>query len=556
VLNKLLSNIKFRPKLTIQGFLLYSPISILGFPVSVLISNEDANKIQMFGYGLFLTIATFMIYQTLIFASNRFNRGIKTRLLVFIVIPIIAGGSRGLLFYWLVNKLNLIQPSDLLHRFISSLLTTIFWLYLANYLIGVSKNFLFQYQAALNQYLGNIEDEKQLVKISPQNAKALSELQLNLSASVEAYIDKNDPESFKKLSSALAAQINDQIRPLSRRIWIENLTEFPMVKYAQLFKDSLSTLVFSWRWFIFLIITLSFLGNLAIRGLYETFWRILPFAFVLFGLRFIYDRMINVRELSAFKFNLISLALFGFMPVVVSELFVNAIGYSGSWTATFLISPVVPVLMLALSFLHLTNQDRNMILGILKRSSPETLLNRPRAKNIEDASVASYLHNSLQSELLALSRQLEKAAENPDPTKSAALLQQVSSRVNRSIAEDFVRFAESPQERLVSVVNSWNGILEIQIKFQSDLLAVNSKAAYIVQTIEEVASNVSRYDNASTLIVTAEIKHSSIVLNFQSNGAGKLVKAKGLGSAWFNQVALAPWTIEKNSIGSLLIIEI
>ena len=53
-------------QLTTQGFLLFSPISILAFPVSVLIANPQANELGAFTYGIALTITTFVVYKALI----------------------------------------------------------------------------------------------------------------------------------------------------------------------------------------------------------------------------------------------------------------------------------------------------------------------------------------------------------------------------------------------------------------------------------------------------------------------------------------------------------
>ena len=244
------------------------------------------------------------------------------------------------------------------------------------------------------------------------------------------------------------------------------------------------------------------------------------------------------------------------IPVSVSEYFVQTIGFNGNWIATFAISPVAPVVIYILSLLRLAKQDRQMILNALEKSTVVEGSLLPSELVLERASIASYLHNTLQSELLALSRQLEVAASGDDPIRSAELLERVSSRVNRSIVEDFKQFSQSPLERLDLVISSWQGILDIKIDFPKELLADNRKHATIVQAIEEVATNISRYDVASELQVTADLTNGSVVLKFQSNGQGKLVKSRGIGSAWLSQIAVSEWSIEKNKTGTLLTIEI
>lgn len=556
MLDKLPGRLNFQPSLTTKGFLLYSPISILSFPVTILITNKDQSLWLMSFYGVLITILTYLVYLTLITLGRKFSASQANKILLFLIIPLLTGSARGGFFYCLVEIVDLQQPSNLLERVLSSTLTTIFWLYLANYLIGVSRNFLFKYQAALNQYLGSKTQQITATQLSEKTVKTLTDLQLNLSAAVERFADKSDPESFRKLSAVLTQQINDQIRPISRRIWIRNLSEFPVFKIDQLFKDALVSLDFSWRIFVTLISFLSLFSNLAVRSLSESALRTLTFLIVLLGIRMVQNLLNNRGGLNPLRINLIYLITYGLLPVLISEAMVEAAGYDGDWAATLLISPIAPVLMIVLSLLRLTAKDRSAILEILESSTGALSANQPAQEQIESASVASFLHNSLQSELLALSKKLAEAAENPDKNKAAALLEQVAAMTNRSIAEDFVKFAESPFERLVDVINSWKGILEIELDFDVETLSQNEKAAIIVQTIEEVATNVTRYDNATNLQISAVNSDLGITLSFQSNGGGKLVKAKGLGSNWFDKVAVSQWSITKNQKGSLLIIVI
>lgn len=556
MLDKLPGRLNFQPSLTTKGFLLYSPISILSFPVTILITNKDQSLWLMSFYGVLITILTYLVYITLITLGRKISASQANKILLFLIIPLLTGSARGGFFYCLVEIVDLQQPSNLLERVLSSTLTTIFWLYLANYLIGVSRNFLFKYQAALNQYLGSKTKQSTATQLSEKTVKTLTDLQLNLSAAVERYADKSDPESFRKLSAVLTQQINDQIRPISRRIWIRNLSEFPVFKIDQLFKDALVSLDFSWRIFVTLISFLSLFSNLAVRSLSESALRTLTFLIVLLGIRMVQNLLNKRGGLNPLRINLIYLITYGLLPVLISEAMVEASGYDGDWAATLLISPIAPVLMIVLSLLRLTAKDRSAILEILESSTGALSANQPAQEQIESASVASFLHNSLQSELLALSKKLAEAAENPDKNKAAALLEQVAAMTNRSIAEDFVKFAESPFERLVDVINSWKGILEIELDFDVESLSQNEKAAIIVQTIEEVATNVTRYDNATNLQISAVNSDLGITLSFQSNGGGKLVKAKGLGSNWFDKVAVSQWSITKNQNGSLLIIVI
>ena len=170
--------------------------------------------------------------------------------------------------------------------------------------------------------------------------------------------------------------------------------------------------------------------------------------------------------------------------------------------------------------------------------------------------VPSYLHNSFQSELLALSGQLAAAAMSNDKAETSAVLQRVNSVANRSLAEDLTQINEKPLSRLNSVIESWRNLLDIEISISDDVIKTNLNSVVFVQTVEEISSNAFRHDKATKLKVTAETGDIGTKLIFQSNGTQPINKSKGMGKSWLNQISLTPWTIEKNDEGTLITLEI
>lgn len=556
---KYFKNISFSQlTLSARGFLLYSPISILGYLVPVKVVNNNISNLTSLYFGTALTLTIFIAYLITLKIWNRFVSA--PQIILFFLLPVVLGAIRGLFFYYLVEYQQLNQPSPLLDRMISSTINTVFWLGLANYVIVISRTFLFQYQSALNQYLRDKSGESKLIKLSPENAQVLGDLQVNLKAAVNQYLDKDDPQSFRQLSANISQQINEQIRPISRRTWIRNIDEFPVIKYRQLLTDSLTNLNFSWPIFLTFMLVLSTLGNLALRGISESFWRTASYLLFLLVLKKLISWIANKNLFSQIRFNFLSLIFYGVIPVILSEYLAHVLGFSGDWIATLLISPIAPVLILVLSLLRLAQQDRSMLLSVLQRNQTSNLTTHPGQHQVEGASLATYLHNSLQSELMALSRQLEDAATKLDPQKSAELLQKVAARVNRSIADDFLSLNQSPAQRLDSIISSWQGILDLKISEDSKAFIQQEKSTIILQVIEEVATNIARYDMASVVEISISKSMSktgeNFKLEFQSDGSGKLVSSSGIGSAWFDQVAVTPIILKKNQKGTYICIEI
>jgi signal transduction histidine kinase len=514
------------------------------------VKNRDSNVFALIALGVLLTLATYLFYMILKLPFRN-QKHEKLSQVLFLAIPALSGAFRGFIFFEIVDQLEIIQPSSFRDRLIGSTFTTLFWLPLANYVMNVTFNFKFQYKSALNQFLYSKTQLGTAPKISNQTKQDLGNLQASLRTSVEKVLGDSDSDSFRKLSAAFTNQINEEIRPLSQRIWLRSISEYPVFNFWKLLRDSTDDLVYSPRYFVSAIGLLALFSNLSFRSFAESLVRTLTFLTLVVSILLIRQIFLkNIRYI-----NIALLLLIGIIPVYVSESISILLGYKGNWSATTLITPVAPAMLIVFSLLQLTINDRDFILRKIAKLQNEEELPSSDLE-IERTALASYLHNTLQSEMLALSKQLENAAYEQDPTKSAELLQKVSSFVNRSLADDYSKFNDSPFTRLQQVRDSWRGILEIALNIGNEVFDNDRKSIALVQTIEEIATNVSRYDEATELTVIATKSGENIQLTFQSNGHGKLVRSKGLGSAWLDQVAVVPWTIKKNEIGTLINIEI
>jgi signal transduction histidine kinase len=244
------------------------------------------------------------------------------------------------------------------------------------------------------------------------------------------------------------------------------------------------------------------------------------------------------------------------VPVAGSEFISDVLGFTGSWTATLLISLVAPAVIIVLSLFNLTLRDHALIIELLENYEITRIPGSPKSFDPGERQLASYLHNSLQSELLAIAGQLEEAATSNNHEKSSEILQKVSSLINRSFIDDFEKFSESPLERLDVVRKSWAGILNISIEIPTDLLDSPERNAKLVQTIEEFAANSYRHGKAKDIWVVAKRNEVGLQLTLRSNGSQKISTKRGLGSEWLDQIALQPWKLESTKGVTTLEIEI
>ena len=536
-----------------KAFLLYSPVSILGFSVSIKVADSSITFWLSLALGCLLTLATFVSYQLLsqiekilVFKKRH------TRYIAIGFSATVAGAIRGLIFYEIIEQTDFIQPSSLAVRVLNSTFTAVFWLVFANIVIDGSRRFRAEYQYRLKQMIAmqRIQGGKAL---SDENASRLAKFEDNLRSSLSSFLGNTDSASVVMLSNVIREQINEELRPLSQRLWLRSIYEYPVVDIQQRMKDALKRIELNYITFIFIMFFLALINNLFIRGITETLFR--TFTFLIFtGASLVLANTFRRRK------TLLSSAAYLFMvsapPIIASEMSSRALGYDGDWIAVALITPIPAVVVYVLSLILLMSKDREYVLDLLSTLKLSDSSFSSLNEKSEETALASYLHNSLQSELLALSVQLQNAAEKSDRGESEKLLQQVSSIVNRSIADDFSKFAESPLERLASLESSWRGLLSIEFLVGDEYLQNVSTNLNIVQIVQEVATNVFRYDNATKLVVTATKNDRELTLVLQSNGDGELIKGEGFGSSWFDQIASKVWTIEKNEIGTKIIFEL
>ena len=110
-----------------------------------------------------------------------------------------------------------------------------------------------------------------------------------------------------------------------------------------------------------------------------------------------------------------------------------------------------------------------------------------------------------------------------DEEETASVLQRVAAVASRTLSDDLSKLNERPLERLTSVINSWNNLLDIKIDISDSFMQTYLNNVVFVQTVEELASNAFRHDKASVLWVSAEPGEVGTKLFFQSNAKNWII---------------------------------
>ena len=550
-----MSIVMHRTTPTLSAFLLFSPVSFLAFPISNAVTNHDESFLVLLIAGLFITILTFGVYGTLLKICEFIkveNQAMKV--LQFSLILGITGATRGVFFFQAGEFLGLLQPSSFQARIASSTFTTFIWLGASIVLINTVRAFRSEYQGALNEYVASEITQATSSFVSEGDIEEVQEFQTELAASLIELMKDSKDSRLENLAEKITLHINEGLRPLSRRIWLRSLSEFPIISYKRLLREALLTLRFKPLNFILGIAFLALIENFFLRGLAESIIRVSSYVVLVMVVLVVFDKFRT--RFTGTLFNGVFLLLIGLLPTLFSEAWVGLFGFERSIFESFFVMPVPGTLILALALAELAQQDRKFLLDWLRDNRHEALRDTARGVDAQKRQLASYLHNSFQSELLALSGQLTAAAMSRDKELTSKVLQKVASISSRSISEDLARFNDEPADRLRKVVESWANLVTITTNLPSELLSNRAKCAIVVQAIEEVASNSFRHGKADALHVSASRGEVGFKVIFRSNGTSPKRGKQGLGTAWFNQVSIKPWKIESNDGGTTIEIEV
>lgn len=496
-----------------------------------------------------------MFYFPLMKLHNKFDFQTSASAMSFFMLVIaVTGAFRGILFYNFNSFFNFEHPSSFLNRVLASMLTSIFWLAASNVVINISRNFRIKYQSALNQYLAaHLKAETTDIRLSADFLE-FANLRQDFTKSLINLLEEGNPESFRQVSEKLTLQINEQLRPLSRRIWLRSLSEYPVINIKILIRDSIASLTFSRELFIIVMLCLALLNNLFLRNIDESLWRTSTYIIATYLIIFFADKFQLLGK--KIGMNILIIVAISLIPIYLSEFLSGALNFNQNYLATALITPVPFAVIVVLSFVDLSSKDRNFLLKLLEDKTFQEYPGKALGVDPNKRQLASYLHNTFQSELLALSQQLAAAALTRDKDETAKVLQRVSAVANRTLSEDLSRMNQDPLERLLHVVKSWENLLEIDFQINQDFFNSYLNTITFIQTLEEVATNAFRHDKATKLNITAELGEVGVRVYFQSNGKQPISKSKGVGTLWLNQVSLTPWSIEKNKSGTLITVEL
>lgn len=545
--------------LSVPAYLFFSIASVLSAPLAFIKSSYDPILLIMLGVCITaIGAACAIVLHYVAKAWGIFNRW---PISAFFTQLVLIGLVRGWAFYVLIDVFSLSQPSDLSFRLFNSVLTTIIWMTLASAVIEGQRSYLNSYRTLVNQAVfDTAKPSRTTVKTSSNSSTASVELdklenivalKANLSAIHEAVsVTGISEESLAHAAASVRYQIESLLRPMSHRLWFNTEQGRPQVKLGGLMEDSLRSLRFSIPRVIIICLLPTLVGGIVFISWQLNLLTVSIFTCVLLICLLAYKKLAP-KEVNPW-WNLLFMLGSGIITITIANLIFIALNLqemSTTFSSLEIIVPLVIVIVLwADSTLILVSQDRKTISAALVGDSqiPAQIASQDR--------LASYLHNSLQSELTGIAYQLEHSAQHIDSPESRHSLEQLGALIGRSISQDFANFTETPLSRIQRVTEAWSGIASITISIDEEISDTDPRLVIAVQIIEEGIANAVRHSGATHIEAELNQSEENLLMLLTSDGLSNNRNAAGVGTKWLSRYAIS--ALEYRDSGDSRILEV
>lgn len=537
--------------LSYLAVVLYAPISFFSYLLASLGQESLLNQILIQAFILTVCIEFLLVgfskWQILYLEKNA-----KPSILIYFSPWIVIGIVRAVIVSSFLNYSMGQVHESLYSRIPVSIVATFLWLGLLTYLINQStsynKNFTLLFSSAVME---TTKQEYPNGKIQLNEVPEIQEFREELNGLLDFdSLDENQLERIYLAANLIKAHIQLVLRPLSHRLWISADFQVPKVRFWRLLRDSLHDLKFS----IFRVITpwatLFFLGALPFfppeKSLIISLTFIASLVFPLLLGRLLLHLSFSGEVVISFLF-----LLYCLIPVPLSNFLLEYFSYDFQLTNVTLIHSLTALtgcsLILANSVSYLIRSDRTSILA----SIPEALRLISERKYI-----ASYVHNSMQSQLTSIALQLEKARNEGISPEVRGALERLGSLINREISNDFVPDKSSFQQQLEELRESWRGLVSIDFQGFSNSHIKLDESRLLLFFIEEVITNSVRHGGANEISFEIKISDERFILVVSHDGKRPIVEGSGLGTTWLDEYAGRKWSISSEHERTTLTAEI
>ena len=189
----------------------------------------------------------------------------------------------------------------------------------------------------------------------------------------------------------------------------------------------------------------------------------------------------------------------------------------------------------------------------------EALLERARA-HIDEAEVAQevsaqemqqvhqalarHLHSSLQGRLMAISLELEQAANEGRAEAMGEVLQRLDVLLEAPLVGALEDRAIDVEAALTKLIYEWSAVANVVLDFRPSWGGDLEHGRLILGIAEEAIANAVRHGRATEISLQVVGVGRDVVVTIDNNGDVPVIGQPGLGTRWLDQVSKTDWVLQ------------
>lgn len=523
-----LENLRFRR----ISFFYYGLVSIFSVPSRLIQDNSTFSSVlTSLGIGVLITGITLPMLWIVCSLNQKFDLGRRNILYPFALV-VLVGAIRGEILHIIISQSNLKDNLEPFFAVISSMIFTLIYFIVISTFMEIilqrKERFkrIFAEATSLITGQGSIDtnlDPKILYDSTLQNIK---ESVSSLNRGGEP-VGKDD---LMTASKVIQSQINEVLRPLSHRLWVNGMGQVKYRSFLGILYDAVKNLDFSVKYILAYQFFFGGYGISLVLGfqsaLYVSTIGVVISA-ILIKILFILREKLKSGH---FILGIIFLVLVGLLPVFVSIMIRNPLSESISVGAGLLVSPTLPGLILLVSAYRLVARDRDFAISAVSSIKFRIASIPVVDQNIKSGiKLAEYFHNTLQSELFSIAKRLEGASRLENSVDNEEVVRSLEVALSRDYQEISIRDLKVIT-RIPQLISSWQGIADIKVNGIEILDERSDLAERVSFVLEEMITNTIRYGQADKIQVELTLVDPYLHLHLTHNGKGEISKKSGLGS--------------------------
>lgn len=454
---------------------------------------------------------------------------------LLLVVLVAIGSIRG----WLIYELTAVFSPDstvaLPTRILNSAITITIWGMVFSLIESRLRFFQHNYRRNFAERAFSLASRDEFTE--QEIAKTIDQMDSiqSLQANLRQIANSTESREFSHsqligAANKIRSEIENSLRPLSRRMWFDSAAAQPKFHIWELLKESLRNIDIRWYPTSFLITAAFFLGALSIYDPISVIIRVGAYGLTLSALLFLLEK---VRAKVSGSTSRGATVLFGIaiLSNLVGEIAVSVSLYEQLLTTELLLAIAGPAATIGLLWVEAAFAQMRKDWGAIALSPHGG--SSVSTDDLVSSRFAGYLHNSLQSQLAGIALALETT--NPsDKEKVAELVERLKVISNKSIGVEFTSRSKSPMDRIAEIARAWSGIATVQYLIPEQL-ASHPKLELVAEIIEEAINNAVRHSKADAVLIAvhemADGLNVEIVHKAENTKSGK----GRLGQLWLER---------------------